>query len=160
MSFMSSKNSLKKKRLSSKIKTVKYNLTKPILLSKKTGENEFGVFVEGNYNCKAKVTVGKVSKIQDIPLVNDLDLIMIDIPMNTSNRDSLVPNFTDNVKKLKDRQRQYINYYHATDISFDYESGTSLCLSVDQKTKEKGYTKANFPSSVSNALLELLIGGH
>ena len=93
-------------------------------------------------------------------MVHDLDLIMIDIPMNTSNRDSLAPYFTDNVKKLKRKQREYLNYYHATSISFDYESGTSLCLSINQKRKEKGYTKASFPSSVSNALLGLLIGGH
>ena len=150
----------RKTRKSNK-KNVNYNLNKPKLLHKKTGENEFDVIVEGNHNCKAKVTLGKVSKIQDIPMVHDSDLIMIDIPMTTSNRDSLVPDFTDNVNKLKTKQRKHLYYYHATFVSFDYESGTSLCLSVDENPKEsRGFSLAKFPSSVSNALLGLLIGAH
>ena len=150
----------RKTRKSNK-KNVNYNLNKPKLLHKKTGENEFDVIVEGNHNCKAKVSLGKVSKIHDIPMVHDSDLIMIDIPMTTSNRESLVPDFTDNVNKLKAKQRKHLYYYHATFVSFDYESGTSLCLSVNENPKERrGFSLAKFPSSVSNAILGLLIGAH
>ena len=109
----------RKTRKSNK-KNVNYNLNKPKLLHKKTGENEFDVIVDGNHNCKAKVTLGKVSKIQDIPMVHDSDLIMIDIPMTTSNRESLVPDFTDNVNKLKTKQRKHLYYYHATSVSYTH----------------------------------------
>jgi len=139
-------------------KTVKYKLDKPVLLYKKNGENEYDVIVDGNHSCTAKVSVGKFSKIKDIPLVNNMDLIMIDIPMNTPNRDSLVPSFPDNVKKLKDKQLEYLNYYHATYATTSLDA--RLCLSVNEKMIEKDYSVANFPSSVSNALLGLLIGNH
>ena len=148
-----------RKRSSNKRKSVKYQLTKPILLSKKINDNEYHVTIQGNYRCTAKLNIGKITTIRDLPIVNDLDLIMIDIP-NITNRASLVPLFVDDEKKLKNIQRKHLYYYHATFISFDYESGTSLCLSVNENPKEKGYRVADFPSSVSNALLGLLIGGH
>ena len=71
-------NSFKSK--SKKSKPVKYQLNKPILLSKKINDNEYDVTVKGNHRCKAKLHIRKLTNIRDIPIVNDLDLIMIDIP--------------------------------------------------------------------------------